>query len=436
MPIPNRILFPISAAVTCVVVIGAFLFWQLDNARITIKNTLQPVSTGSGQLITNPTAQTDIGNDGGDASLLHLRKGDLMGLRGEWQSAREEYQLSVDAGGGLTALRKLASAQLQLRDFRAATETLAQLHRAGARAEDLLLLESIINLDTGELEKARQLLTAADDSPQKHYGLALIAIATESNDTAKKELAAVISGWEPVLRSYARTLMAAYDEYALFPKSPDIHLQTLLGRALAQVQQCELALPLLSQVTREQDDYRDAWIVQGFCELTTNRTTESLASLERAYQLDPEKAETQYFLARAYAAQGDHGNALTFLQYALQNGFTPEGEVRRVIAREALLAGNIALALDQQDALTKLPDATIDTYRDYVTAAIASGKKEEALVKAQEATQKWPQEAISFELLGWAQGINGDKEHAKESLKKALELNPSLESARERMKEM
>jgi tetratricopeptide (TPR) repeat protein len=208
----------------------------------------------------------------------------------------------------------------------------------------------------------------------------------------------------------------------------------LLGHALADVQECELALPLLSQVTRQQDDYRDAWIQQGFCELTTERTTEALASLERAYQLDPEKPEVQYFLGRAYSAQGDHGNALTFLQYALQNGFEPESEVRRLIAEEALQTGNIALALDQEDALTKLPDATVNTYSDYVTAAITSKKTQEAEVKAQEAVQKWPSEPLAYDLLGWSQTVSGDKVAARISLDKALSLNPNLQSAKDHLK--
>jgi tetratricopeptide (TPR) repeat protein len=379
-----------------------------------------------------PTPDAPVATD--DESLLRLRQGDMYSMRGDWKSAEDAYQQSVDAGGGLTALRKLAQAQLQRRDIRGAQTTLDQLQRSGAKKEDVLLLESIIDLRSGELEKARTLLTAADDSPQKHYGLALIAIITSDNDTAKKELTLVENGWEPTLRSFAKTLMGAYDEYALFPESPQIHLLTLLGHALADVQECELALPLLSQVTRQQDDYRDAWIQQGFCELTTERTTEALASLERAYQLDPEKPEVQYFLGRAYSAQGDHGNALTFLQYALQNGFEPESEVRRLIAEEALQTGNIALALDQEDALTKLPDATVNTYSDYVTAAITSKKTQEAEVKAQEAVQKWPSEPLAYDLLGWSQTVSGDKVAARISLDKALSLNPNLQSAKDHLK--
>ncbi len=434
MPLSPRIVVPVSAAVLCVVAAGGFLFWQLDSTRALLMEGLK-MNTGTGDVaVMQQGALAPVAT--GDESLLSLRQGDMYSLRGDWKNAQDSYQKSVNAGGGLTALRKLAQAQLQRRDIKAAETTVDQLQRAGAKKEDLLLLQSMIHIRTGELEKARGLLSTATDSPQKHYGLALIAIISNDHETAKKELALVEAGWEPVLRAQAKVLQGAYNDYALFPESPQIHLLTLLGHALAEVQECELALPLLSEAVRQQDDYRDAWITQGFCELTTERTTEALASFERAYQIDPEKPEVQYFLGRSYSAQGDHGNALTFFQYALENGFTPESEVRRLIAVEAVQTGNITVALDQEDALTKLTDATVDTYRDYVTTAISAGKKQEAEVKAQEAVQKWPNDAVAYDLLGWAQGENGKTAEAKVTIQKALSINPNLESATEHLKKL
>lgn len=400
MPLSPRITIPVAAAVVCAALIVGLLSWQLKNTRAALTEHLTPMSTALLGLPFTPSSAAPGAEalDLLDAALTHVRSGDLLALRAQWAAAQKEYQAAVDAGGGLTALRKLAQAQLQRRDVRSARTTIEQLQRSGARSEDVLLLESIVDLRTGEVEKARGLLTAAADSPQKHYGLGLLALIGADHEVARRELTIVLGGWEPVLRSYARALLSAYEEYALFPESPQIHLLTLLSRALAQVQECELALPLLAQVTRTRDDYRDAWIVQGYCELTTERHQESLNSLERAYQLDPEKPETQYFLARAYAMLGDHGNAVTFLQYALQNGFEPEADARALLAQEALSIGNVTLALDQYDALTKLPKSGLGAYSTFVDAALTAGKTEEALVKAQQALERWPNETAAQEL--------------------------------------
>jgi predicted Zn-dependent protease len=255
----------------------------------------------------------------------------------------------------------------------------------------------------GEVVAAQQALAAAQDSPQKHYGQALLAIVTGKNDDAKKELLAVLNGWDPALRAYARTLQSAYDEFALFPESPPIHLTTLLSRALAQVQECELALPLLNEVLQQQDDYRDAWTVQGYCELTTERTAEALASFQKAYGIDPEKPEIQYFLGRTYIAMKQWKNASTFLQYALANGFEPKKEARRQLALASEEAGDHVLALDQLRELLTEPDADLALFKKTVELAISLGKVADAEQYAAAAVKKWPASAEAQALVTQAE---------------------------------
>lgn len=428
MRLPARIVVPVACAVLTVCAVIGVLFWQLEGTRALLAQRLTG-AIGSGMNLSMPTFTGDGPTD--DVSLLHMRKGDMHALRGEWADAVKEYQASVDAQGGVPALKKLAQAQLQRRDTRGAADTLDKLRREGARSEEVLLLESIIQLHQGEVAKARLLLQAAEESPHKHYGLGLIAIISGDHILAMQELDQVITGWDPVLRAYSRTLKGAYEEYALFPESPELHRQTLLGRALADVHECELALPLLSTVTHSQDDYRDAWIVQGFCELTTERFPEALASLERAYQLDPEKSEIQYFLARTYMSKGDHSNALTFLQYALRNGFSPEAEVRRLIAKVALELGNATLALEQYEALVQDTNASIDVYSAYISAAIAANQKEEAYLRARDAVSTWPSSAQAHYLLGLAAKETTRVDEAKTELQRTLEIDPKHTAAKE-----
>ncbi|MFA7681623.1 MAG: tetratricopeptide repeat protein [Candidatus Peribacteraceae bacterium] len=434
MKIPARVLAPVILALVCAIALIAFLWWQLQQSTSVLNIPLPDfLSTQTAQPKTTPTNSPI---DPYDTALVALRQGDLFALRGEWKDAQEEYENAVKAEGGLPALRKLAQAQLQRRDINGARATLKKMRSAGARSEDLVLLESIIELRSGELRKAQTLLENAAESPQKHYGLALLAVIQGNHEIAKAELQQVVNGWEPVLRSYARTLQSAYDEFVLFPDGSNLHLITLLSRALAQNQECELALPLLVQVTSAQDDYRDAWIVQGYCELITERSEEALVSLEQAYNLDPQKPETQYFLARAYAALEQHQNAITFLEYALVNGFEPKEEVRRLIATEALENGDAQLALEQYDALTRSDDASFEMFEGFITASLALGNTEEAYLKAQQATERWPQNASAFELLGLACAETDRTEEARRAYETALEIDPLRDDARKKIEEL
>ncbi|OIO53175.1 hypothetical protein AUJ46_05735 [Candidatus Peregrinibacteria bacterium CG1_02_54_53] len=437
MKIPARILIPVLFALLCAAALLTFLWWQLTAASHAIlQRTQDPITqTGSRMELQNTDRQL-APSDSRDLSLLHLREGDLFAIRGEWAEATKSYEKAVSFDGGLPALRKLALSQLQRRDMGGLQETIRKLKAAGARPEDVSLIENIVLLRTGELSSARKRLESAEDSPQQHYALALLSIIEGNHTIAQQELGIVTTGWEPVLRTNARTLMGAYEEFALFPESTDLHLITLLSRALAQVQECELALPLLTQVTKEKEDYRDAWIVQGYCELTTERPQQALTSLERAYNLNPEKPEIQYFLARAHAALNQHDNAITFLEYALQNGFTPKSEIRRLIASEALKKGDAAAALGQYKALVEEPDAGIEAFDGAVSTAIALERFDEAIALATLGTQRLPQVARSFDLLGWAYAEAGKTEEARAAITKALEIDPYLLSAKERLEKL
>lgn len=426
------ILLPIIIAAVLAAGLILTLWWQVVQGKLALQNILSKQKDDPEQQMVNATLPNlSLSDDQSDTAAAHMHKGDVLLLQGEFSAAQDEYQLAVNKSGGLTALRKLAQVQLQRRDLDGVSVTIENLKRAGARSEDILLLQSVVLLQKAELQQAADLLNPAPDSPQKHFGLALLDIMQGNNDDAKTQLAQVENGWEPVLRTQARTLQDAYDQYAVFPDSPQIHLQTLLARALADVSQCELALPMLAQVTAQRDDYRDAWIVQGFCELVTERPKDALASLERAYAIDPQKPEVQYFLGRAYSATGDHQNAVTFLQYAIRNGFEPEADARTLLGREAALEGNAPLALEQFDALTKMDGADITTYTTYVKTALSMAENDQAIAKAQEATTKWPTDAASWELLGFADKGAGKKDDAKAALQKALEIEPSRESAKE-----
>lgn len=424
-----RITFPVILAVVTAVGVMGFLWLQLPKGTIDLAALPGKALPMLDPLTTDEPAAPAI--DTRDEALLSLRQGDLLAAKGQWSLAAEEYRRAVDANGGLPALRKLAQAQMQKRDIAGARQTAQEMKDAGAKEEDLLLLETIIMLRTGEIQQATDLLASSAGSPQKAYGLSLLAIIQGSHEEAKIQLSAVINGWEPVLRSYARALAAAYDEYALFPESTPLHLQALLGRALAQVQECELALPMVGRVTQQLSDYRDAWIVQGYCELTTERHREALASLERAYQIDPEKPETQYFLARAYAALDDHNNAVTFLQYSLQNGFEPKSEVRSALAAEAVKAGNLTLAIEQYDALTSGADATAEMYAQFITVTLGTGQKEEAYVKAMQGAQRWPNDPTMQLYLAKAAKETGRADEAKVAITRSLELDPTSSEAQE-----
>ncbi len=427
MRLPARILVPILGAFAVTGSLLGVLWWQLQTTPIAATRT--PAGTAQADDAETPAPELPV--DASSETLRALREGDLLALQGDWKGAEERYQ-SAARTGGLTALRKLVTAQLQRRDYRGVRSTMDRMADQGAQPEDLMLLGALLSLREGRLGDAKRALTDAADSPHKHYGLALVAIAEGVHDTAEEEVDLAIAGWDPLIRAHARKLKAAYEEYQRFPGSPEIHLITLLSKALAETQECELSLPLLTQVVAARPDYRDAWIVRGYCELTTERTAAARSSLEQAYSLDPEKPEIQYFLARAYALTGDAGNAVTYAQFALRNGFQPEREVRSFLAGAAERAGMPQVTLEQLTLLTQDPQPELAWFTKLAQLHMTAERPMEAVLAAQAAVEKFPEDGRALDLLGAAYEAAGRPADALTAYRQAVGLEPGLEHARER----
>lgn len=428
MRLSPRLLVPVLGAFAVTGGLLGVMWWQLQGAAVSGNGLRATMSAAS-----EPTADEPVfGSDAGSVTLQALRDGDLLALQGDWKAAEEQYRSAVSQGG-LTALKKLATAQLQRRDYKAVRATMERMSDQGAQPEEIMLLSAMLSLREGQLGNAKQTLTDAPDSPHKHYGLALVSIAEGTHDVAEQEVDAVIAGWDPLLRAHARKLKTAYEQYRTFPNSPEIHLVTLLSKALAETQQCELSLPLLTQVIAQRDDYRDAWIVQGYCQLTTERADAALDSLQKAYNLDPEKPEIQYFLARAHAAANDHGNAVTFAQFALRNGFQPEREVRSFLAQEAELAGMPQVAMEQLTLLMQDPQADLRTFAKLTSLLTAAQRQDDALVTAQAAADRFPQDGRAHELLGSALEALSRTPEAVAAYQRALQIQPNLQHAQARL---
>lgn len=431
MKIPPRIYLPLLLAAALGVSVGGLFLWQIHRSVSTIEGSfktggntslLQKILPGNQRTAPDSAMQSQ--------ALMQLRQGEIFELKGEWKQAQTKYEGSVEAGGGTPALKKLASIQLQRREYDGASDTIDTLKQENKNSDDVLLLEGILALRKGDTATAVSIFNRKPESPQSMYGLGLTSIVHGEHDQAKIHLSKAAESADPAIRGIAGVILEAYGEFALFPQGQPTHLATLLGRALAQVNECETALKLTTPVIAVEPRYRDAWIVKGFCEFTTERTRDALASLEQAYSLDPEKPEIQYFLARTHAALGDPQNAVTFLQYSILNGFEPERDARELLADYALELGNTALALEQYKLIAESKDGDLDAYRRYVDLAVGTSDHSlDALALAKVALQKYPDDAVALTMAAKAALAAGLPADAEKYIASALKIDPKYTEA-------
>jgi len=432
--IPPQVSVPIALAIILSLAIGGLFLWQIHRSVATIESSFRVGNAGPSLLQKLLPRTTKEFPDSASLStaLMELKTGEIFELKGEWKQAEDRYAESVAAGGGSPALKKLAAIQLQRREYDEAAKTISLLKNDNKDSDDLLLLEGILALRKGNPETALSIFKRKPNSAQGLYGIALASIAKGDQDTAKTSLEKASQAGDPTIRAAAQSILHAYQEFSLFPNGQTIHLQTLLARALAEVNECETSLKLIHPVIATEPRYRDAWIVKGFCEFNTERTQEALASLNQAYSLDPEKPEIQYFLARTHAALGDPENAVTFLEYALLNGFQPEKEARLLLADYAQELGNTELALEQYKVMTEADESDLDTFRQYITLAISSSKHSlDALSVAKNALARWPDDPVALTLAAKAALAAGVPSDARKYIQAALTIDPTNKDALE-----
>lgn len=433
MRIPPRVYIPAVLALAIVAGVGALLIWQIRTSVNVIEMAFNGIQQAPSAIF-SARNNRDTGGQNQSEALMHLRQGEVFERRGEWRQAQDAYLLSVNAGGGAPALRKLIRIQLQRREYDAAGDSIGKLRQETRESDDIMLLSGLLQLRTGNIAAARTTFSARPETPQAQYGLALVALAGRDIDGAQQQLKLAMQNSDSTIRSYATTLMNAFKEFSLFAEGQETHLETLLAHALAQVGECEAALAYVSRVVAKQDRYRDAWIVKGYCEFTTERLQDALASLERAYSIDPEKPETQYFLARTHAALGDPQNAVTFLQYAVLNGFSPAKDARDLLAQYALELGDTDLALEQYRTIAEDVASKPADYEKYVNLALQlPNRTNEAYQAAKDAQAKWPDDALPFVMLGKAARALGAKDEAEKALREALRIDPKFAKANEEL---
>ncbi len=200
-----------------------------------------------------------------------------------------------------------------------------ELDPANVRTMSLLAKVSLLQKD---FEQARNYLAELpDDEIHSAFIKALLAVIDNDRDSAGRHLHYVTDNFpESELGEKAQKIIDAYREFDYFRDGLPIHLRTLLARSFNQINEPTLAIWLLRDVLTEKTDYRDAWILLGYAYYNLQQFSLAEDAFYKAYELDTEKPETQYFLGLTYYALDDIAESERFFEYAVINGFEPRAQ--------------------------------------------------------------------------------------------------------------
>ncbi len=238
------------------------------------------------------------------------------------------------------------------------------------------------------------------------------------------------SGADGALSSNSQTYLAAIEDAALAEEGSPLYLQTLIAQGYTETEEVELAMASLYEILREEPTYRDAWIILGYAYLTQEHYRDAQDALLKALELDPAKPETRYFLGLSYFGEDQYAAAVTQLQLAVESGYEPRVQAYQKLADVAVLAEQFDIAVKAYETVLILNSSDVTLYIRPIWLYLDKlNNADRAKELAEQAIQEHPNNAMSYNLLGWVQVAQNDLSNAEQNLNYALILDSDLAAA-------
>ncbi|MCF7917555.1 tetratricopeptide repeat protein [Candidatus Gracilibacteria bacterium] len=219
-------------------------------------------------------------------------------------------------------------------------------------------------------------------------------------------------------------LLHSYDEFGKLSEGKNPHLFATLSKALAQNNEAILAKEFADVSIKEDIQYIDAWILRGYSNYLLKNFDEALSDLRHAYDMDPLRPQTHYFLALVLNETGHEEEATLFFEKALEHNFEFSDEVRWKLIDLFTNQKKYDKALQLYEELLDANTAE-EHYVSALHTAIDIVKKPElALSFATKLIETKPTDDFALNMYGWALIANKRFIEAEETLRSAEQVNP------------
>jgi tetratricopeptide (TPR) repeat protein len=358
------------------------------------------------------------------------RMGEVYLLQGRFLEASTAFHEARLRGGGLEAMLGLGESYAGRGDWAAAIRTWLDAQSLAPDEPGVYLAlgqgalaQGRFDGAEGYLKRALELEPAPDVAARAHSLLGQLLIASDPKDAA---LHFKQAGDEEML-----ALLDAADA-----ENNPTRRQILLGAAFLQRSALTLARRSFELATAKGSDsggQRERAAARAYLGHSLDLMGETVAAremLEEALDLEPESALALFFLGQHHMQVGNTAMAQDAFWQALH--LDPENAALQVAMGETFVEeGDYASAQEWYEA-------AVDTAPDDLGFRLVLTRffldhlyqvEESGLPSAREAVDLAPENALTYDMLGWAHFLSGNAADSQEALLEALALEPRLISA-------
>lgn len=289
-----------------------------------------------------------------------------------------------------------------------------------------------LHLQDRNYQQAREVIQSIKNpTNEDRILLVVLSLLADDIEKARENVDLVAAGTtQDKFQKVGMKLKEAFEIYDTFLDSPSSYLLVLSGENLITIEEYALARPLLFEAISQENAYRDAWVLLGYSYLQSNKLTDAKQTLNKAKDIDPYFAETYFYLGLTQEAAGDHQRAITALGQAEGFGHENKMEIHIHKANNYFALENFPKASEEYEKAANSGKLDMDLFIRAVWINIEPANNAiKALSIAQKALETYPEEAMAFNLVGWAYLANNNSADAEIYLQRAISTDPTLDAS-------
>jgi tetratricopeptide (TPR) repeat protein len=273
-----------------------------------------------------------------------------------------------------------------------------------------------------EADHWREQTKANPENAEAYYHLGLKLMVLSPGEAG--EPLAQAAKLEPNLEAGINRLRSALRQAAAV--DDQAYQYTVIGQALASVNEWALAEAALEVAVESDPDYAEAWAYLGEAR-SHNETEDALDALQTAHDLDPDSLSANLFLSLYYQREGTPGQALPYLRAALKHD-PGNLALNQNLAQTLVDAGMVEQAFEHLQSVVEANPTQADRWIILAKLSLDNQLKtgEIGLPAAREAALLSPDEPQADLLLGRAYLQEGNLVLAERFLTEAANGDPTL----------
>ena len=309
------------------------------------------------------------------------------------------------------------------RDLPAAQTIIDKTSRTETNKRILSLYEAKIQARMLNFEKAEMLLNEIDGNELALLKMAVLIASGDRNKSGTYIHDLIDNNPDPYIKSVALAFLNLYQEYDRNLDADESYLWTLFAQKLGELKEYELANYLSQKAVGKKPEYRDAWIIKGYTELSMKKYPEAEESLLGAYKLDPGNTQIQYLLGLTYFELNNPELSNQYLLYANKNDSKYRNIILEKLAENAIKTEDYPLGIFYYETLLGKDNTNKNALSRLIWIYTEKQNNPDSALKyALTLTQAYPQDSNSYHLLSWIHSQLGELDKAVEALEKANSL--------------